>query len=200
MNFLAHLYLSGNNPKVMVGNFIGDFVKGKNALQQFDDDIVKGIELHRSIDAFTDTHPVVSRSKDRLRGKYRHYSGVIVDVFYDHFLAANWSMFHAKTLLDFSLACYSTIESFSDGLPNEVNQILPYMKRGNWLLNYAKIEGIHQALSGMARRTPYVSKMEEASFDLRTAYAEFATEFHEFFPELITHCASKLIELNQARE
>lgn len=83
MNFLAHLYLSGDDSEIMVGNFIGDFVKGRNLNERFEERIVKGIELHRSIDAFTDSHPVVTLSKNRLRDKYRHYSPVIVDMFYD---------------------------------------------------------------------------------------------------------------------
>lgn len=199
MNFLAHLYLSGDNPKVKVGNFIGDFVKGKNALQNFERDIVKGIELHRAIDAFTDTHPIVAQSKSRLREKYRHYSGVIVDVFYDHFLAANWKDFHEQPLLDFSLNTYEIIDSFSDILPEDVKRMLPYMKRGNWLVNYAQIDGIHRALSGMASRTTFVSKMEAASGDLHTFYQEFETEFRLFFPTLVTHCREKLSYLNQAR-
>src|SRR5277367_1527199 len=101
MNFLAHLYLSGDNPKIKTGNFIGDFVKGKNLADRFEKDIAKGIVLHREIDWFTDRHPVVKQSKDRLREKYRHYSGVIVDVFYDHFLARNWINYSSKSLSDF---------------------------------------------------------------------------------------------------
>ena len=97
MNFLAHIYLSGTNPKTMVGNFIGDFVKGRNVLEQFEADIAKGIELHRSIDEFTDHHPVVQISKMRLRPKYRHYAAVIVDIFYDHLLSRFWSNYHDRT-------------------------------------------------------------------------------------------------------
>src|SRR5689334_24291046 len=82
MNFLAHIYLSGNNPRVMVGNFIGDFVKGRNLLQQFDEEVAFGIELHRSIDQYTDHHPIVKQSKTRLWPTYRHYAAVLVDVFY----------------------------------------------------------------------------------------------------------------------
>lgn len=196
MNFLAHLYLSGDNPKLMVGNFIGDFVKGKNALEKFEPEIIRGIELHRSIDAFTDKHAIVSLSKDRLREKYRHYSGVIVDVFYDHFLAKNWPDYHSQPLLDFSLAAYKTIESYEKVLPEEVKQMLPYMKRGNWLLNYSFVEGIHRALSGMASRTTFVSKMEEASSELVTHYDAFEKEFREFLPELNAHCAAKIERWN----
>src|SRR6188768_77560 len=102
MNFLAHLYLSGNDNKIMVGNFIADFVKGRVALNQFEPAIIRGIELHRAIDEYTDNHPVVTISKNRLRPTYRHYSGVIVDVFYDHFLARNWNTYHSDLLPDFA--------------------------------------------------------------------------------------------------
>jgi acyl carrier protein phosphodiesterase len=188
MNFLAHLYLSGDNPTIMVGNFMGDFVKGKQALEQFEPEIVKGIELHRSIDEFTDSHEVVTQSKNRLRPKYRHYSGVIVDVFYDHFLAKNWNDYHPDLLPDFADQAYETIQSFDTILPREVKYMMPYMIKGNWLVNYSKLEGIHQALSGMARRTPFLSKMEEASRDLEKDYSDFKSEFDSFFPQLKSFC------------
>lgn len=199
MNFLSHIYLSGENEKLMVGNFIGDFVKGKRALQLFEPAIVKGIELHRTIDEFTDTHPVVSASKDRLRPKYRHYSGVIVDVFYDHFLAKNWDVYHAQPLPEFAANAYHTLENFDPILPKEVKQMLPYMTSGNWLVNYSRTEGIHRALSGMARRTPYDSKMDEAITDLIQSYAAFQTEFETFFPVLRTHCERWISKNTQDR-
>ncbi|HEY0655235.1 MAG TPA: ACP phosphodiesterase [Chryseosolibacter sp.] len=199
MNFLAHLYLSGDDPKLMVGNFIGDFVKGKNALESFEPDIIRGIELHRGIDAFTDKHPIVAESKNRLREKYRHYSGVIVDVFYDHFLAKNWSNYHHQPLLDFSLHAYRTIDSFDSILPSDVKHMLPYMKRGNWLVGYAFVEGIHRSLSGMASRTTFISNMEQASSELVTYYDDFQKEFQEFFPQLNAYCVNKIQEWNQAR-
>src|SRR5688572_5263038 len=98
MNFLAHAYLSPVNEKILLGNFIGDFIKGRQALNKFDPEIIRGVELHRAIDEFTDDHPTVHQSKDRLRASYRHYAGVIVDVFYDHFLATHWSLFHSDPL------------------------------------------------------------------------------------------------------
>ena len=186
MNFLAHLYLSGTHQKVMVGNFIGDFVKGRNALETFEPEIVKGIELHRGIDEFTDSHPIVTESKNRLRPKYRHYSGVIVDVFYDHFLAKNWNQYHSEILPDYADYAYETIQSFDAILPKEVKYMLPYMIKGNWLVNYSKLEGINRTLSGMSHRTPYESKMEEATIDLEKNYEAFKKEFDNFFPTLKT--------------
>jgi acyl carrier protein phosphodiesterase len=190
MNFLAHAYLSGDKPEIMVGNFIADFVKGKQALEAFETSIRQGIELHRFIDHFTDTHDIVQRSKERLRPKYRHYSAVIVDVFYDHFLAINWNQYHQLPLKKFSQHVYNTVQSFDNILPEGVHHMLPYMANGDWLFNYSKIEGIHGALSGMSRRTPYPSKMEEASVDLREHYDAFRNEFEEFFPLLIDGCRS----------
>ena len=189
MNFLAHCYLSGENQKLLVGNFIGDFVKGRQALESFDREISKGVSLHRFIDAFTDTHAIVHESKQRLRGKYRHYANVIVDVFYDHFLASQWANFHAGALKDYSLWVYSVIQSYGTVLPTGVKYMLPYMINGNWLYNYRKVEGIARALSGMSQRTSYDSKMDEASEDLNQHYDLFKHEFNEFFPLLNTACA-----------
>ncbi len=188
MNFLAHLYLSGENQKIMVGNFMGDFVKGKTYRQQYDHEIVTGIELHRYIDEFTDSHAVVSQSKNRLRPKYRHYSGVIVDVFYDHFLAHNFGTFHRQPLPEFVQQCYNTITVHAPILPAELNHMMPYMISGNWLLHYSQTEGIHRALSGMAQRTSYPSKMDEAIAELNAHYDDFNTEFLTFFPQLKESC------------
>ncbi len=194
MNFLAHLYLSGNDTHIMLGNFIGDFVKGKNLADKVGAKIAKGIELHREIDFFTDQHAIVNESKKRLRPKYRHYSGVIVDVFYDHFLAKNWNDYHTQLLPDFADHVYDVIQEHAAILPERVNLMMPYMIRGNWLVNYAKLEGIHRALTGMSRRTPYESKMDEATADLNEHYEEFREEFTAFFPNLQKHCNEWLLK------
>ena len=188
MNFLAHAYLSGEDQKILVGNFIGDFIKGRQALNQLDAEIVRGVELHRAIDEYTDNHAVVHESKDRLRPKYRHYAGVIVDVFYDHFLAARWREFHPRPLEEFAANTYTTVERFSDILPVKFMHMFPYMRSGNWLVNYGKISGVHRALSGMASRSPYESQMEHAAKDLEIHYDEFNEEFGRFFPRLKDFC------------
>lgn len=183
MNFLAHIYLSGNNEPLMVGNFIGDFVKG-NQLNDFEPEITRGVNLHRAIDEYTDQHLVVSRSKDKLREKYRHYSGVIVDIYYDHFLAKNWPEYHETDLLTFSGRFYATITSYNNILPKGAKYMLPYMMENNWLYNYSKVEGISRALGGMSKRTKFDSKMDEAVVDLREHYSIFEEEFKEFFSDL----------------
>jgi acyl carrier protein phosphodiesterase len=188
MNFLAHLFLSGSDPSIMVGNFIGDFVKGRKEFMQYPPKVIMGIELHRAIDLFTDTHLIVKNSKARLREKYRHYAPVIVDVFYDHFLAKNWSSYSDVPLEKFARDSYNTLLEFEMPLPEKVHHMLPYMVHGNWLVHYASLEGIQRSLTGMARRTPYDSKMDEAVNELRTYYGAFQEDFQQFFPELQAHC------------
>src|SRR5258708_9145485 len=111
----------------MVGNFIGDFVKGRSLVATYGDGIAKGIELHRAIDEFTDHHPVVKLSKNRLRPKYRHYSGVIVDIFYDHFLAANWNTYSEEPLDRYAARVYQIVLEHKTILPERLHQILPYI-------------------------------------------------------------------------
>jgi acyl carrier protein phosphodiesterase len=185
LNFLAHLYLSGTNPKVKLGNFIGDFVKGSGFNEKYERDVALGIELHREIDLFTDSHEIVRQSKLRLRPTYRHYSAVIVDVYYDHFLAAQWNRFSKIPLREFADDAYQLIHENVSIAPEQVQHMLPYMINGNWLVNYGHLNGIQKALSGMASRTPYASKMEHAVNDLREHYGDFSAEFNLFFPQAI---------------
>jgi acyl carrier protein phosphodiesterase len=184
MNFLAHLYLSGNDPEITVGNFMGDFVKGSSFHQAYSPAVARGIMLHRGIDFFTDHHLVVQASKNRLRPKYRHYAGVIVDMFYDHFLAANWNLFHPGPLAGFADEAYKILQHHESILPDRARRVLPYIVKGNWLVGYVSVDGIHQALSGMASRARHESKMDEAVIDLKLHYDDFKNEFLIFFPEL----------------
>lgn len=183
MNFLAHLYLSGEDDSLAIGNFIGDFVKGA-ALEQYNDSIRSGIILHRAIDQFTDSHPVVLKSKDKLRKKYRHYAGVILDIFFDHFLALRWDKFHEETLRNYVDEKYTLLTNNKAILPLRTQQMLPYMIKSDWLYNYQYFEGIQQVMNGMARRTTFHSKMEESVTELKLHHASFEADFMSFFPDL----------------
>lgn len=186
MNFLAHIFLSGADEKLTVGNFIGDFVKGSQ-LNDYSERVKQGILLHREIDRYTDSHEVVKESKDRLRAGYRHYAPVIVDVFYDHFLAKNWNEFSDTDLEHFTKSFYDMIYRYREDIPSQAKHMLAYMKRDSWLYNYRLTEGIHRALSGMSRRTKFDSKMEFAINDLEKNYDAFKAEFMTFFPDLRLH-------------
>ncbi|UII27093.1 ACP phosphodiesterase [Fulvivirga maritima] len=183
MNLLAHAYLSGDNTQILVGNLIGDFVKGKR-YEQYEGDLQKGILLHRQIDEYTDTHPIVIQSKRRLSEKYRHYSGVIVDLFYDYFLASQWQKHHHTSLEQFSAQVYESLKTLSEHIPKKANEMFGYMERGNWLLNYREVKGIDSALTGLSHRTKFLSKMEQAADDLVASKEEFKEEFDEFFPQI----------------
>lgn len=183
MNFLAHIYLSGSSKEIAIGNFIADFVKG-TAIEIYPPEIQKGILLHRKIDTFTDSHETVKKSKKRLWTKYRHYSAVIVDVFYDHYLAKNWSKFSNSNLLDFTGNFYAIAEEFIRFIPQKAKKMLFYMKKDNWLYHYQYIEGIDQALTGMSKRAAFESHMEEAAKDLEHHYEAFGQDFAIFFPQL----------------
>jgi acyl carrier protein phosphodiesterase len=184
MNFLAHLYLSGNSDELKIGNFIADFVKGKPALH-IPETVAKGITLHRLIDTFTDTHPVVKQSKRRLQPSYHKYAGVIVDIFYDHFLALNWRQFSEEPLPVFASNTYALMSRNKALLPQAMHQMFYYMQKQNWLVSYAQLEGVARVLQGMASRTTFVSNMEMAIGDLKKDYSHYNQEFLQYFPLLI---------------
>lgn len=181
----------------MIGNFIADSVKGKG-FQDYPADIKNGILLHRFIDSYTDTHPVVEESKQRLRASYRKYAGVIVDVFYDHFLAVQWSQRHNQMLESFVSDTYQTLQDHNEILPDKIQFMLPYMVKHNWLLSYRETLGIGRALSGLSRRTSFESNMEYAVGDLEKNYALYEKEFNNFFPDLVNAAGDKLVELQNS--
>ncbi|MDQ3534863.1 MAG: ACP phosphodiesterase [Bacteroidota bacterium] len=191
MNFLAHLYLAGDSEPIILGNFLGDFVKGR-LLQQFEPSILKGIALHRNIDSFTDGHYVVKESKNRLRKQYRHYSGVLVDMYYDHLLAKNWKEFAPHSLEDFTANTYQILNNHIAIFPQKAQYMLPYMIRDNWLLNYRSTKGIEEALQGMAKRTKFKSGLETGTDELLIYYKEFEEEFMDFFPDLIKYVKNEM--------
>ncbi|WP_203256815.1 acyl carrier protein phosphodiesterase [Hyunsoonleella ulvae] len=196
MNYLAHIYLSGDNDLVTIGNFIADGIKGNN-YKKYNKNIQVGILLHRHIDTFTDAHKTVRKSTKRLHAKYSHYSGVIVDILYDHFLAKNWSVYSKTPLEDYVNHFYTTLQHHYQILPSRIQKMMPYMVTDNWLLSYASIDGIAKVLAGMNRRTRNKSSMNEAVEELQEYYLEFEEEFTSFFSELMVFSNKKRIELNK---
>ncbi|MEL1240710.1 acyl carrier protein phosphodiesterase [Flavobacterium flavipallidum] len=194
MNFLAHIYLSGNDEFVKIGNFMADGIRGKQ-FEKYSPEIQKGILLHRAIDTYTDAHPIFRESTKRLHERYHHYAGVIVDIFYDHFLAKNWSNYSDENLEKYISRFYQSMHTHYNLLSERAQNILPYMEKQNWLLSYQSIDGIHEILSRMDRRTDNKSNMRFASEELQEYYEEFETEFSSFFEDIKSFCASKLNSL-----
>ena len=196
MNYLAHIYLSGTNDLLKIGNFMADSIKG-NDYEKYAPEIKKGILLHRHIDSFTDSHPIYRRSKHRLHEKYGHYSGVIMDILYDHFLAKNWSKYSNEKLEDYANDFYQLLQDNYDILTERIKGMMPYMIARNWFVSYATIAGLEMILFQMDYKTKHRANMQEAIVELQDFYTEFESEFFQFFEELIISCQQKIAELNE---
>ncbi len=195
MNFLAHIYLSEGDELVTVGNFMADGIKG-SSYKKFSIPIQKGIILHRAIDTFTDAHPIVRQSTKRLHSKYHHYSGIIVDILYDHFLAKNWAVYCEIPLAEYATNFYALLKKNQEKLTPSIQKMMPFMIADNWLLSYAEIEGIATVLRNMDRRIKNRSGMKYAIEDLKTHYSAFESEFTLFFTDLQRFSAEKLEEIH----
>tara|TARA_R110000868_G_scaffold17200_1_gene75858 strand:+ start:2146 stop:2730 length:585 start_codon:yes stop_codon:yes gene_type:complete len=190
MNFLAHIYLSGDSDLLKIGNFMADGIRG-NQFDSYPDEVQKGIILHRAIDTFTDAHPIFRESTKKLHSRYHHYAGVIVDVFYDHFLAKNWSSYSNENLAEFIERFYQSLRDNTTILSPRTAGFMAVMFRENWLLSYQTVEGITSILTQMDRRTKNQSKMRFATEELSAFYDEFEKEFTLFFEDLRTHVIEK---------
>ncbi|RAR48573.1 acyl carrier protein phosphodiesterase [Flavobacterium lacus] len=194
MNFLAHIYLSGDNQLIQIGNFMADGIRGNDYLN-YPDEIQKGIILHRAIDTFTDAHPIFRKSKHRLHEKYGHYSGVIIDIFYDHFLAKNWEKYSDESLEKIATDFYENLSSNYAILTDRTKGMMPYMIARNWLVSYASLEGLSMIMFQMDHRTKNRVDMHLSINELKEFYTEFEEEFTAFFEELQIHCQDKLATL-----
>ncbi|WP_296699079.1 ACP phosphodiesterase [Algoriphagus sp.] len=194
MNYLAHAYLSFHQEEILVGNFIGDFVKGK-MMDRFPEGIQQGIKLHRAIDKFTDSHPLVRAGQTYLRPKFGHYSTVITDIYFDYFLGKNWNKYSNQPLESFVDSVYEQVSKYEAYFPDRFGNLFYWMKKDNWLYHYSTIRGIQMSLTGLSKRTKFNSKMEVAHLALLEREAEFEIIFFAFFEDLRTFAKQKLEEI-----
>lgn len=183
MNFLAHSHLSGNNEDIIFGNFIADSVKG-SSFRKFRRDIAIGIKLHREIDTFTDSHVIPKNSRDIVREHFGKFSGVVVDIYYDHFLARSWEDYSEIELSAFSSSVYKILANRFLLLPPRVKRLLPFLIGQNWLSGYANINDLSRVFRGMDRRTNHISGMNNAIFALEENYSVLFSDFVEFYKQL----------------
>jgi acyl carrier protein phosphodiesterase len=181
MNYLAHAVLSYNHPFILVGNMVSDFVKGSQK-SGYTVAIQKGITLHREIDQYTDSHPATATAKEIFRPAYRLYSGPIMDIIYDHFLAVDEKIFPAGSLLQFTQQVYKTLEQETVHLPPRFLTVLTYMKAENWLYQYRTPEGIEKSLRGLVRRASFIHDSTEAFALFLSHYEELKACYEAFFP------------------
>lgn len=184
MNFLAHAFLSGNDRDVLFGNFVADSIKGK-AVENYSFNVRQGVSFHRFIDAYTDSHAAVRQSNEKLQPVFHKYSGVVTDIFFDHFLAIHWSNYNSIPLSDFASYVYQILLERYVILPPRSRRILPWMMAQNWLVGYANLSDLNRVFRGMSRRTVFDSNMERAVDFLCENYVFFEQRFQLFLPELI---------------
>ena len=185
MNFLAHLYLSKNDDDLLIGNLIADFIRNKE-VANYTSAIQKGIYLHRQIDMFTDNHKTVRKGTHRLQPRHHKYSPVVIDIFYDYFLANNWDKYHEKSLQDFADGAYKVLEKNFDLMPKKLKKSLPKMIEHNWLLGYKSLEGMRFTFEKMSERTQFPDCFSHAVDDMQEDLQKYDQEFNEFFPDVIS--------------
>jgi len=195
MNYLAHIYLSENNDESKLGNFLGDFAN-KSLENNFEYSIRNGIFMHRKLDSFTDSNPVFLESKKRISSLNRRFAGVLIDMFYDHFLAKNWSEYSSISLEEYSDNFYSILKRFSYCLPDKLTRRMPLMIKENWLLSYKEINGIEISLERISWRFseskhPLLNPIDE----LVRNYENLEIDFKKFFPYAIQY-ANELKHIN----
>ena len=190
MNYLAHTYLSGVNDDIKIGNFLGDWVKGSDYMK-YSENVRTGIMLHRNIDAFTDQHPIVKLSASRFKSRYARYSGVLIDIVYDHFLASNWKDFCDIPLRDYVNKMHNLIFNNLDIFPERLRNYLPGFMNERWIERYATIEGIREVLETMSMRTSLPKDTEFAISIIQAFNRDFRQEFYDFFSQIIEFVESK---------
>jgi acyl carrier protein phosphodiesterase len=196
MNYLAHFYLSDQTSEGFTGSIMGDFVRG-NFVGKYTPIIEREIEIHRKIDVFTDTNSIVKRSKQRVSKSRGKFAGVLVDMFYDHFLAVNFESHTNISLEEFSQKVYQSINHSQKFLPLELHEKIVWIAKYDLLSSYTKIEGIGRALYGISKRIKRKNNLPEGIFDLKNNYHELQKDFTEFFPQLVEFVESERNFLTQ---
>ncbi|HYH09606.1 MAG TPA: ACP phosphodiesterase [Thermoanaerobaculia bacterium] len=189
MNHLAHLFLAGRTPESLIGNLAGDFVKGPLA-DRFTPEIREGIRQHRRIDAFTDSHPAVAAFRRVLTPEHGHYSRVIADMFFDHFLACRFDEYAGESLESFLAHTFATIDPHVEFLPGRLRVVYPHIRDEAWLQSYREIAGIHGALRNISYRFTRRPRLETATRHLVDSRKELEHRFEQFFPDVVAFAAT----------
>jgi acyl carrier protein phosphodiesterase len=188
MNWLAHLFLSDPDPACRIGNLLPDFVSAK-VLAELPPEFQPGIAQHRRMDAYADAHPVFRRSVQRFAPPFRRYGGVLVDIFYDHFLARDWPTFAPQPLAIFTAEIYASFNTLRPLLPADALVPLDLMREHDWLCSYARLSGIEEVLQRLSHRLRRPFDLAASIPILEAQYEHFEGDFREFFPILREHLA-----------
>ncbi len=186
MNYLAHMFLSFEDPDIITGNFLGDMISNKD-VKTYPERIRQGVFIHRKIDTFTDDHPDVLKGVRRLYGKHSKYASVLIDIYYDYILCLNWDKYSKEPMQVFADKIYTALKSNVDLMPDKVQRRLLGMVNGNWLMSYAKLEGIQYAILRMQSRASKPELLLDAVESLEKDLDLLNEEFNRFFPEIISY-------------
>lgn len=184
MNYLAHLFLSNKDPKLMMGNFLGDLITNKD-FHQLEPELKKGVELHRLIDTYTDNHKIVSKTVEYLHPHHHKYAPVVVDIFYDYLLFINWKKYTDESVQDFADWSYEVINEYLEFVPQRRRKQVESMVSHNWLLGYGEFKHLHQTFLRVKKRARFPSNFELATQHLVDNLEILNSDFNEFFPDLI---------------
>lgn len=187
MNFLAHALLAGDVPALIVGGVVGDWIKGPLP-GTLPDDLAKGVALHRAIDTFAETNPAFRRSRSRVSASRRRYAGILVDVFYDHLLARNWTTLHHQPLDEYCAYVYRLIQERLSDLPDSSHHALVLMAKEDWLSSYTQIESIADVLARMSRRARQPNPLEGGEQEFLADDDGFTSDFSAWFDDTQVFC------------
>lgn len=192
MNYLAHLFLSCEQESLLIGNFLADFLTKKEAEAQ-PLPIQQGITLHRKIDSFTDNHELVRESVRLLHSVHHKYAPVLLDIFYDYFLATNWAKFDSQPLDVFAQKMYTILTGNLDRMPPKMHPRVNGMVKDNWLVQYGTEEGLSTTFGYLKRRVSRPEHIEGAIDSLKLHHRELEQGFLTFFPELMTYVKTECL-------
>lgn len=186
MNFLAHMLLSCESDTLMTGNFLGDLLRNRE-IAQLPEPIRIGVQLHRKIDVYTDSHPRVKQSSRLLYDRHGKYAPVLVDVYYDFFLSRHWQRYHPEPLVDFSRQVYDQLLLHQDIMPPRTQRQLQGMIQDNWLMNYSTYRGMEFTFNQMSRRVSRPQQLEGAVDSLKIFEPKLEADFLAFFPDIMAY-------------
>lgn len=186
MNYLAHLYLGRRSPGFMLGSFLGDFIRGPVSAADLPPEVAWGVRFHRAIDASTDAHPAFLEAKRLLAPERRRFAGILVDIFFDHFLSVDWARWEPdEDLQSFILRSYGVLDAGAGFFPQGVRSVLPRMRAENWLASYGTLGGIGTTLQRVSKRSVRVASLAGGAVDLESRYEGFRDSFQAIFPDLV---------------
>jgi len=190
MNYLAHAFLSNNNNDLLIGNFIADHLRGNN-FTGYSQKIIEGVLLHRKIDSFTDAHPEFKKSKRIFYDGFEKYSGILIDIYFDYFLAKDFSKYSTIPLDTFSRKVYKVYSDNQALLPQSSSRFLEYVISNNIYLSYSDIKGIETVLTHLSHRIRHKVHLNESVLLFKAHESELQVNFDAFFKDVLKEFSSE---------